>query len=133
MADLLQTSEGPGRAVETLLRGRGGRTVLLRLPAPAAGGDVAEQMGLAVAGFNDVELGPCVFRKAGARNELLVSAGAVQGVVGSLEFNSAAVLFRTAVGLVVDGLLFEINGLAPVEVAGVAVCYRVSLRAALGW
>jgi hypothetical protein len=133
MADLLQDGEAAVRVAETLLRGTGGRAVLLRLPMAAAGGDEAEQMGLAAPGFNDVELAPCVFRKAGSRSVLLVSAAAVQRVVGSLAFDSAAVLFKVAAGVVVDGVVLEIEGMAAVESFGVAVCYRVGLKAAVAW
>jgi hypothetical protein len=133
MADFRQDAEGIARAAETLLRGAGGRAVLLRLPMAAAGGDDAEQLGLATPEFNDVELAPCVFRKAGARGELLVSAAAVRRVVGSLEFDSAAVLFKTAVGVVVGDVLLEIDGVVPVESADVVVCYRVGLKPAVAW
>jgi hypothetical protein len=61
---------------------------------------------------------------------LLVSAAAVQRVVGSLAFDSAAVLFKVAAGVVVDGVLLAIEGVVPVESVGVAVCYRVGLKAA---
>ncbi len=128
MADLLQAGEGAVRAVETLLRGVGARAVLLRMALPAAGGDEAEQMGLAEVQFQDVELAPCVFPRAGKRDELLVSGVAVRKVVGSLEFDSAAVLFRDAAGVVVDGVLYEVVGVEAVEAGGVAVCYRVGLR-----
>jgi hypothetical protein len=133
MADLLADGEGAVRTAETLLHGVGGRSVMLRLPMAAAGGDDAEQLGLATPGFNDIELAPCVFRKAGARGSLLVSAVAVEKIVGSLEFDSAAVLFKVAVGVVVDGVLLEVEGVVPVESGGVAVCYRVGLKAAVGW
>jgi hypothetical protein len=133
MADLLQDGEAQVRVAETLLRGTGGRAVLLRLPMAAAGGDDAEQLGLAAAEFNDVELAPCVFRKAGSRSELLVSAAAVQRVVGSLAFDSAAVLFKVAAGVVVDDVLLDIESVVPVESVGVPVCYRVGLKAGVAW
>ncbi|MEO7027822.1 MAG: hypothetical protein ABI147_00270 [Acidobacteriaceae bacterium] len=133
MADVQQSAEGAGRAAETLLRGVGGRVVLLRMPVAAAGGDDSEQLGLATVGFNDVELAPCVFRRAGARGELLVSAAAVRGVVGSLEFDSATVLFKTAAGVVVDGVVLEIESVVAVESMGVAICYRVGLKGVVGW
>ena len=133
MADLLEDREGAVRVAETLLRGTGGRVVLLRLPMAAAGGDDAEQLGLATPEFNDVEMAPCVFRKAGSRGMLLVSAVAVEKVVGSLEFDSAAVLFKVAVGVVVDGVLLEIEDVVPVESGRVAVCYRVALKAAVSF
>ena len=108
MADLLVVGEGALRAAETMLRAVGARSVLLRMPMAAAGGDETEQLGLAQPGYQDVELRPCVFRKTGARKELLVSAVAVRMVVGSLEFDSAAVLFKTAAGVVLDDAMFEI-------------------------
>jgi len=133
MADLLEAGQGAVRTAETLLRGAGGRAVLLKLPLAAAGGDVSEQLGLASPEFNDVELAPWVFRKAGARGELLVFCAAVQKVVGSLEFDAAEVLFKTATGVLVDGVLLGIESVVPVESVGVAICYRVGLKAAVGW
>ena len=131
MADLLQNGEAAVRTAEALLRGTGGRAVMLRVAAPAAQGDEAEQVGLASPVFQDVELAPCVFRKAGSRSELLVSAQAVERVVGALSFDSAKVLFRTAAGLVVDAELLRVGEVTPVECAGVAACYRVELLGAL--
>jgi hypothetical protein len=133
MADIRHDGEGAVRAAETLLRATGGRVVLLRMPMAAAGGDDTEQLGLATPGFSDLVLAPCVFRKAGSRSELLVSAAAVHQLVGSLAFDSAAVLFKTAVGVMVDDVLLEIEGVVPVESMGVAVCYRVGLEAAVAW
>jgi hypothetical protein len=133
MADIRHDGEGAVRAAETLLRATGGRVVLLRMPMAAAGGDDTEQLGLATPEFSDLVLAPCVFRKAGSRSELLVSAAAVHQLVGSLAFDSAAVLFKTAVGVMVDDVLLEIEGVVPVESMGVAVCYRVGLEAAVAW
>ncbi len=85
----------------------GGRSVLLRMPAPATAGDTTEQLGLAAPEFQDVELAPVVFRKArattaegkAAKWELMVSATAVNGMVGSLGYSAASVLFATAFGV----------------------------------
>lgn len=126
----MQTGEGMQRSAETLLRATGGRSVLLRLPLPAVAGDDAEQLGLATPEFHDVELGPCVFRKTGSTNELLVSAAAVKSAVGSLEYDSAQVLFMTACCLVVDAALFQVTGVAAEQSGGEAICYRVSLEPA---
>ena len=73
------------RAMDVLLGGCGGRMVLLRVPAPAVAGDASEQLGLAIPGFQDVELGPVVFRRTrvnategkAAQREMVVSASAV--------------------------------------------------------
>jgi hypothetical protein len=113
-------------SAEALLRASW-RVVLLRMPGAAVSGDEAEQMGLVAAEFEDVALMPCVFRKAGERNDLLVSAVAVAKVVGSLAFDSAAELFARAVGVVVDAELLRIDTMTPVEVDGAAICYRVRL------
>lgn len=122
------------RNAEVLLRGTGGRTVLLRMPGQAIPADVGEQLGLETPVFQDVELGPVVFRRATAPEvdqEVLVSAAAVARVVASLAYDSAKVLFATTVGLVVDGDLYEIEWVRPSQVFGVAYLYRVGLRGSL--
>src|ERR1700679_2426881 len=89
MGELRDTSITARRAADVLLRCAGGRSVLLRMPAPATAGDTTEQLGLAVPTFQDVELAPVVFRKArataadgkAARSELMVSASAVNRLV----------------------------------------------------
>src|SRR5580704_8752696 len=97
MADLLMASGAAVRTADTLLRGVGGRVVLLRLPSPAVPADATEQLGLAVPLFQDVELGPVVLfaGKPGMR-VMLVSASAVSGIVGSLGYSAADVLFAGA-------------------------------------
>ena len=99
------------------------------MPAPATAGDEAEELGLAVPQFQDVELAPCVFRRTASRAELLVSAAAVKELVGTLEFDSARVLFATAAGVLVDGDLLAIEGSEALELTGAAIAYRVKLRA----
>ncbi len=141
LADLVNGAEGAARAADSLLRAAGGRAALLRMPAAASAGDVTEQLGLATPLFQDVELAPVVFRKARAagisgisgavvaRWELVVSATAVQKVVGSLGFSAASVLFETAFGVVVDGVLMEVASATASEVFGVAYVYRLVLHA----
>ena len=58
MGDLLSGSGAAVRTADVLLRGIGGRSVMLRMPALASAGDVAEQLGLATPEFQDVELAP---------------------------------------------------------------------------
>lgn len=123
----MQTGEGVLRSVETLLR-TNGRSVLLRMPSPATAGDDGEQLGLAEPQFQDVELTPCVFRRTGSAQEVLISAVAVRKVVGSLEFDSAHVLFTAAAGVVVDGVLLLVGDVTAIDSAGEAVCYRVELK-----
>jgi len=117
------------RAADILLRGSGGRSVLLRMPAPAVAGAQGEELGLATPGFLDTVLSPAVFRKAESTATLLVSASAVQGIVGSLEFASADVLFETAAGVVVDGMVFVIEKCLASPAAGEVSYYCLTLRA----
>jgi hypothetical protein len=126
MADVLQ--EGRARFAEVLLRTNGGRTVLLRMPAPASSGDDAEQLGLATPDFQDVELGPAVFHKANSVAKLLVSACAVDALLGSLDFDAPDVLFETAVGVVIDGVLYEITNSFASQAMGEAYCYWLVLQ-----
>lgn len=110
---------------------------MLRMPAPADAGDVAEQLGLATPEFQDVELAPVVFRTArarvaegkAARWELLVSASAVETLVGSLGYSAAAVLFADAFGVLVDGVLMTVESATESEIGGAPYVYRLVLRA----
>ena len=144
MADLVNRGSAAVRAADVLLRCAGGRSVLLRMPANASAGDTAEQLGLAVPEFQDVELAPVVFRKArqaasaltvavdkATRWELMVSATAVQKVVGSLGYSAASVLFATAFGVLIDGVLIEVISATESEVFGAPYVYRLVLRAPL--
>jgi len=136
MADVMRATGATARAADALLRGAGGRTVLLRMPAPAGAGDVAEQLGLETPQFQDVELAPVVFRRAranategkAARREVLVSATAVEALVGSLGYSAAAVLFATAFGVLVDGVLMTVESVTDSEVFGKPYLYHLWLR-----
>jgi len=115
--------------------------VLLRMPAPASAGDTTEQLGLAVPEFQDLELAPVVFRKAReaasteaaagkvARWELMVSATAVNGLLGSLGCSAASVLFGTAFGVLIDGVLMEIVSATGSDAFGTPYVYRLVLSA----
>ena len=127
------------RTTDALLRSLGGRTVLLRISAPAVAGDLGEQLGLATPQFQEVALAPAVLRRVRAtiargtntnvaEYELLISASAVEKAVGSLDADSAAVLFAQASGIVVDNLLLEIVSFAPAEAFGAAYLYRLGLN-----
>jgi hypothetical protein len=126
------------RTADTLLRNAGGRSVMLRMPAPASP-LISEQLGLATPYFRDVPLAPVVFRKARTqsvegrprRTELLVSATAVELIVGSLAYDSPAVLFSDALGIVIDGDLYAVEEAAAEQVLGKAYLYRIALRAPL--
>ncbi len=138
MAELIRDTGAAARAADALLRAAGGRAVLLRMPAPAATGD-AEQLGLAVPEFQDIELAPVVFRSARAqiaegkapRRELLVSATAVATLAGSLGYGAAEALFAAAFGVLVDGVLLAIESATASESDGSAYLYRLSLRTPL--
>ncbi len=119
---------GATAMADALLRSVGGRQVLLRIPAPAVAGDLGEQVGLAVPLFQDMELAPVVFRRS-AGHELLVSGSTVATLVGSLQFGSAALLFQSAAGVVIDGLLYAVLSVASAEAFGAVYLYRVKLQA----
>jgi hypothetical protein len=131
-------SGAQAKVADTLLRGTGGRMVKLRVPAPAIPGDVEEQVGLATPEFQDVVLGPVCFRKVrptvtdAAQYELLVSATAVEAMVGSLEYESARLLFGAAAGVLVDEELLEIVAATSAEAFGETYLYRLKVRGRLG-
>jgi hypothetical protein len=127
MANLL-CSDAAIRAADALLRANGGGAVLLRVPAPAANND-GEQLGLAVPQFQDVELAPAAFRSAEKTSTLLVSGRAVNAVIGSLQFNSAEVLFETAAGVVIDGVMYTILSSTAATADGETYVYSLDLRA----
>ncbi len=139
MADVMISNFAAKRAADALLRGGGGRSVLLRIPSPGTPGDATEQLGLATPSFQDVELAPAVFRKArptatagkGPRWEVLISATAVDTLVGSLTYESGRVLFAQALGLLVDGTLLEIEAATSSQIFGSPYVYRLIVRAPL--
>lgn len=102
--------------------------VLLRIAAPAVPANDAEQLGLATPGYQDVPLGPAAFHKASSVTKLLVSASAVHEVVGSLGYDSADVLFETAVGLLIDDLLYKITNSFSSQAMGMPYCYWLTLE-----
>jgi hypothetical protein len=129
------------RAADVLLRALGGRSVRLRMPAPAVPADPTEQLGLATPEFQDVALAPVVCRKAratvstdqAARWDLLVSATAVEKLVGSLAYASASVLFANACGVLTgEGAeLLEILSATQEPLLGRPYVYRLLVRAPL--
>lgn len=102
--------------------------VLLRLAAPAVPGDDAEQLGLATPQYQDLALGPATFHKADSVTKLLVSASAVHEALGSLGYDSADVLFETAVGLLIDDLLYKITNSYSSQAMGMPYCYWLTLE-----
>ena len=128
MGDCLQMGDGVQRHADALLRAAGGRTVMLRLAGAAVPGNDAEQLGLATPLFQDVPLGPVAFHKANDATKLLVSASAVEAVLGTLAYDSADVLFETAVGVLIDQVLYEITNSYVSQAMGAAYCYWLVLR-----
>jgi len=130
---------GPTRVADSLLRSLGGQSVLLRLPGVATAGDDTEQLGLSVPVFQDVTIGPVVYRKlrptvetdGTIRAEMLVSSTAIEKQVGSLQFDSASVFFAQAVGVIVDGVLMRIESVTVSELFGKPYLYRLELATPL--
>ena len=139
MSDLVSGASAAVRAADVLLRAMGGRTVLLRIPAPAVAADVTEQLGIATPAFQDLPLRPVVYRKAratvaegkAAKWEMLVSASVIENLVGSLTYASASVLFAAAYGVLSDDELLEIVSATEEQVFGQPYVYRLVLRAPL--
>lgn len=127
MAESMGT--GAARVAEALLHATGGRSVLLRLPAPAVSGDDGEQLGLATPQFQDAVLGPVAFRKAdAAASELLVSAEAMLRVAGTLEYGSVDALLQAALGVVVDGVVWTITSIRTMQAQGQPYCYGLMVQ-----
>jgi len=130
------THDAALRTFDTLLRNAPARSVMLRLPTPAAIAGNNELIGLASPAFQDIELAPAVFRKALAKttadghreHELLVSATSVAALAGSHDFGSADTLFASAYGLVIDNMLLTITATREIEAGGAACGYILTLR-----
>jgi hypothetical protein len=139
MSDLVGSTGAAARAADVLLRALGGRKVMLRMPAPAVPGDITEQLGLETPTFQDLVLAPVVYRKArstvaqgkAVRCELVVSAAAVEAIVGSLAYASASALFSEAYGVLSDGELLEIQFATAEEAFEKPYVYRLILRVPL--
>jgi len=112
---------------------------MLRVPANAIASQDAEQLGLSQPQFEEIAIGPAVYRRVmgkmadgkGERAELLVSATRIFQIVGSLGFASTSVLFAQAAGVVVNGTLLQILGASSSEIFGQPYLYRLQLRGAL--
>ena len=118
------------RLAETALASRGSMTVLLRLQGLASSGTDAEQLGLVGAAvFQDVPVGPAVWRKVGQEKTLLLGETAVAALAGSWGYVSAQKMFEAAAGVVVEGVMYTIAASAAI-VAGDGPCgYRLTVVA----
>lgn len=138
MSEEIRTG-APARAADALLRALGGNVVMLRVPGNAMAAQDAEQLGLGEPQFEEIAIGPAVYRRVmatkadgkGERAELLVSATTVLKIVGSLGYSSTSVLFAQAAGVVVNGTLLQIVGASSSEIFGQPYLYRLQLRGAL--
>ncbi len=133
MADLTNLGPGMQRVAETVLRGAGGQTVMLRMPVAAEAGVLGEQLGLPAATFNDAELAPVVVREqsqstGGERWELLVGGSAVAVLAGDPSVTGALGMFAQAVGVVVDGELLRIESVSYRTVGNAVYLYRLELQ-----
>ncbi len=92
---------------------------------------MTEQLGLATATFDDVEMAPCVMRLLSAngaeRQELQVAARAVAASAGGSDVGLVLAWFAGAVGVVVDGELLRILDVSYRDLAGVPYVYRLEL------
>ena len=134
MSSLGMNGDTARRAAECLLQSTGRLSVFLRIPAPAVASSVEEQLGLATPEFQDAELSPVVFRKLcpqltkyGARWELMVSAIAVNRLVGLTGATDGNAAFAGAAGVLIGESLMEILSVSSSDVAGSPVVYRVVL------
>ena len=122
------SGEAVTRAASAALWANGAIEVLLRLPGVAVSGSDAEQMGLGTPDFRDMPVGPAVWRKPGAVDELLLGAEAIAELMGSESVDSAEVLFQEAVGVVVAGVLYLILRSEALTVAGAPCAYRLKVQ-----
>ena len=122
------SEEGAQRAALAVLSANGGFDVVLRIPGQAVSGSDAEQLGLGTPQFQDVPIGPAVWRKAGKSGARLVGAAAVTSLMGVESFSSAESLFQAAVGVVVDEVLYLVAKSEALMVVGVPCAYRLTLQ-----
>ena len=136
VADLTKLGDGVLRVTEAVLRGAGGRSVLVRMPQPGVANEVTEQLGLATATFADVEVSPCVARLLSTtgdeRLELQIAARPVATAAGGADVSLALAWFAGAVGVVIDGELLRIMSVTYRDLAGVPYVYRLELAGAVG-
>lgn len=118
------------RAAEAMLRTLGGESVSLVFPVPIAAMGTESELGLNSATTEEVVLAPVVVRslppKEGrARRELLFAAIAVEAQVDVRAAGSAEALFQSAVGVLHQGSLLQIESVTSEFFGGSAYLYRV--------
>ena len=73
-------------------------------------------------------MGPAAFHKADSVTQLLVSASVVHELLGTLGYDSADVLFETAVGVFIDDLLYKITNSFSSQAMGKPYTYWLTLE-----
>ena len=124
------------RLADAMLRATAGSAANLLVPPAVGDGSDAAQLGISSPQFQQLPLGPAVFRKTRATMrdgqepayELLVSASAVQQQVSTFQLTSADALFLMAAGVLVGGSLFQIESWSSSLMLGQACLYRLLLR-----
>jgi hypothetical protein len=130
-------SAAPRLLADALLRTAGGSTALLRM-TPASPGGVSNEVGLAATAYIEVPLSPVVIRKlqpdwqedGEPKQELLVSASAVEQEVRALDIASAQALFAMALTVTVGGRDYLIDSISANEAFGQTYVYRLLVREA---
>ncbi len=107
---------------------------------PPLTGDTSDagQLGINPPAFQQLALGPAVFRRTRAimqegaepRYELVLSASAVEEQVSNLQLDSANTLFLMANAVLVSGSLFQIETWSGSQAFGEFFLYRLALRSA---
>ncbi len=98
------------------------------MPGLANSDSIGEQLGLVSPEFQDVVLGPAVWRKSGSCRELLVDGSAVAMLVGAGSLAATQSFFQSAVGVLVQGVLYSVTGCEPLPIAGTVQAYCLHLQ-----
>lgn len=121
------------RAADAMLRSLGGVQVVLVLPLNAMPGDVAGGLGMVDPGVEELGLSPVVIRTLAAestgprrRLEFLIPASALATPLKTRNVGSGQALLDGALGLMHEGELFHIQGVATEYYGGNAYLYRVT-------
>jgi hypothetical protein len=120
------------RAADAMLRSLGGEEIRLLLPALVMPSDASAALGLVDPGVEEVVLSPVVLQNLTTSNtgprrriELLIPSSAVEAQLEARNTAAAHDLFESALGIVHEGELFHIEGIATEYFAGTPYLYRV--------
>jgi hypothetical protein len=125
---VLAEQTGAMRVAVAALHNSGGCIATLRMPGLAASGDPTEELGLATPQFQDLSLGPVAFSKANSSAKLTVSAATMLTLTQSFAFDSVAVLFAAAAGIVIDDELYFIHDIISASANGNPYSYTLMLE-----